>query len=132
MFLKRIIMYSTLTATSNTNPILSIEERNLLSIAYKNLTGSLRNSLRLIETVEKSEGVSKHHLALLQKQKNTIEKELAAKCKDLLENVLEKLVPAAGKGEERVFYFKMCAPSPPCPSLSIHILTKYSRTSHAS
>lgn len=132
MFLKRIITYSTLMATSNTSPILSIEERNLLSIAYKNLTGSLRNSLRLIETVEKSEGVSKHHLALLQRQKNKIEKELAAKCKDLLENVLEKLVPAAGKGEERVFYFKMCVPSPPCPSLSAHILTQCSRMSFAS
>lgn len=112
MYLKRIITYSTLTTTSNTTPILSIEERNLLSISYKNITGSLRTSLRLIETLEKREGAAKQELALLKRQKDKVEKELSAKCKDLLENVLEKLVPAAGKGEERVFYFKMCVPPP--------------------
>ena len=107
MYLKRIITYSTLTATSSSEPILSIEERNLLSIAYKNLTGALRNSLRMIEVMEKKEGATKQELTLLKKQKDKIEKELSAKCKDLLENVLEQLVPAACKGEERVFYYKM-------------------------
>lgn len=107
IYLKRIITYTTLTATSSSGPLLSIEERNLLSIAYKNITGSLRNSLRLIDTLEKREGATKQELALLKRQRDKVEKDLSAKCKDLLENVLEQLVPAAGKGEERVFYYKM-------------------------
>lgn len=108
IYLKRIITYSTLTAKPNSGPLLSQEERNLLSISYKNITGSLRTSLRLIDTLEKREGAPKQELALLRRQRDRVERELSAKCTDLLENALARLIPAATKGEERVFYYKMC------------------------
>ncbi|THH17429.1 hypothetical protein EW146_g3378 [Bondarzewia mesenterica] len=90
---------------------LTIEERNLISIAYKNLTGDLRTSWRVIDTIEKQEqankGASRRELGLLRSERERIEKELAAKCTELLELLEKVLLPAASIGEERVFYHKM-------------------------
>ncbi|TFY82411.1 hypothetical protein EWM64_g1598 [Hericium alpestre] len=49
--LKAIITYS--------DAQLTVEERNLLSIAYKNITGTHRNSWRTLELLEKHESVPK-------------------------------------------------------------------------
>lgn len=65
---------------------LTIEERNLLSVAYKNITNDLRNSWRIIdclETLEASRAKSRR-LALIRIEKVRIEKELANVCKDVV------------------------------------------------
>jgi 14-3-3 protein epsilon len=102
--LKSIISYS--------DAHLTMEERNLLSIAYKHVTGTLRTSWRTVEGLEKQEKANgratQRELVLIRNQREKIELELADACKDLLNLLDRHLVPAAEAGEERVFYYKMC------------------------
>jgi len=89
-----------------------MEERNLLSIAYKHITGTLRTSWRTVESIEKQETANGRatlrEQTLIRRQREKVELELADACKDLLELLDRHLVPAAEAGEERVFYLKMC------------------------
>ncbi|KAG7096993.1 hypothetical protein E1B28_004388 [Marasmius oreades] len=92
-------------------PRLTNDERNFLSVAYKNLTNTLRNSWRTVDTVGKLEAsrptVVARKVMLIQKQRVKIEKELSDVCKDIVHLLDSKLLPAVEKGEERVFYSKM-------------------------
>ena len=101
--LKSIISYS--------DARLTMEERNLLSIAYKHVTGTLRSSWRTVEGIEKQETTNgratEREQALIRHQREKIELELADACKDLLNLLDYHLAPAAEAGEERVFYYKM-------------------------
>lgn len=94
-----------------------MEERNLLSIAYKHVTGTLRTSWRTVEGIEKQEAASgsamPRELVLIRRQREKIELELADACQDLLDLLDRHLVPAAEAGEERVFYHKMHVFHPP-------------------
>lgn len=90
---------------------LTIDERNLLSIAYKNITNVLRNSWRIVNNVEKSQasrqvGATKQHI-LTRRQRQRIERELTNTCKDIVLLLDRQLLPAAKQGEEAVFYSKM-------------------------
>ena len=88
---------------------LTIDERNLLSIAYKNVTATLRSSWRSIDTLQRRPDAqhSPRHLILIGKEKETIERELADTCKDITSLLDQQLIPASDFGEERVFYYKM-------------------------
>ncbi|TFK43564.1 14-3-3 domain-containing protein [Crucibulum laeve] len=91
---------------------LTIDERSLLSIAYKNITNDLRNSWRVIDSLEKlqasrSSSASARHLSLVRRQRDKIEKELMNVCKDIVSALDKQLLPAARPGEEAVFYSKM-------------------------
>lgn len=93
---------------------LTIDERNLLSIAYKNLTNSLRNSWRILDSVEKLQQMKnqpsprlKQEMGLVRRQREKIEKELADVCKDIVSLLDRQLLSAASAGEETVFYSKM-------------------------
>ena len=93
-------------------PRLAIEERNLFSIACKNITDTLRNSLRTVNTLlkwqsERSPERRTNQLALIRRQCGVIERELNDVCKDIVALLDHKLIPAAQKGEEGVFYSKM-------------------------
>jgi len=88
---------------------LTVEERNLLSVAYKNITNNLRNSWRVIdclETLESSRPKSRR-LFLIRDEKARIEKELADACRDVVKMLNDRLLPYARLGEETVFYAKM-------------------------
>jgi len=84
---------------------LTVEERNLLSVAYKNVIGARRASWRIISSIEqKEEGANEN---LVRVYRNQIEKELKEICDDIL-NLLDKhLIPHASTGESKVFYYKM-------------------------
>jgi len=57
-----------------TNVELSIEERNLLSVAYKNTLGSRRTAWRALSSIEqKEENKGSKHLNLLRDYKKKIE-----------------------------------------------------------
>ncbi|KAJ4478030.1 14-3-3 domain-containing protein [Lentinula aciculospora] len=92
---------------------LTNDERNLLSIAYKNKTNTLRNSWRIVDTLEKMQasrtapGTTTRQLTLIRQQRKKIERELANVCKDIVKLLEKQLLPAAKPGEERVFYSKM-------------------------
>jgi len=91
---------------------LTIEERNLLSVAYKNITNSLRSSWRTVDSLEKLESArpsahSKHQVSLIRRQRARIEKELADTCKDIVKLLNDSLLGTAKPGEETVFYHKL-------------------------
>lgn len=84
---------------------LSVEERNLLSVAYKNVIGSRRASWRVISSIEQKGDQDK--LPLIQKYKKTIETELEGICSDILQIIKNDLIPNTESEEGKVFYFKM-------------------------
>ncbi|KAJ3556148.1 hypothetical protein NM688_g2181 [Phlebia brevispora] len=88
---------------------LTFEERNLLSIAFKNITGTLRNNWRVIDTLEKREAPrsTPHQVALMHLQKERIRRELDSTCQDIVSLLENYLLKSATAGEERVFYSKM-------------------------
>lgn len=63
---------------------LSNEERNLMSVAYKNVIGARRSAWRVISSIEvKTEGNEKKH-AMVKDYKTVIEKELREISKDVI------------------------------------------------
>lgn len=92
---------------------LSVEERNLLSVAYKNAVGSRRASWRIISSVEQKEQ-SKGNASAVEraaKYRAKVEKELDDICQKILDLLGNTLItsgdPASGKEESQVFYYKM-------------------------
>ncbi|KAH9844152.1 14-3-3-like protein [Rhodofomes roseus] len=86
---------------------LNVDERNLLSVAYKNITATLRASWRTIDTIETQTRHSAKERKLMHRQKERIERDIADICKDVVELLERFLIPAANPGEEKVFYCKM-------------------------
>ncbi|ONM07301.1 14-3-3-like protein GF14-D [Zea mays] len=88
---------------------LSVEERNLLSVAYKNVIGARRASWRIISSIEqKEEGRGNEaHAASIRAYRSKIETELARICDGILALLDSHLVPSAGGAESKVFYIKM-------------------------
>jgi len=90
---------------------LSVEERNLLSVAYKNAVGSRRAAWRIITSVkQKEESKGNTDNAGFAKEYCTkVEGELNKICTEILELLDKNLIPKAGGGESKVFYQKMKA-----------------------
>ncbi|KAJ2807928.1 14-3-3 protein [Coemansia helicoidea] len=88
---------------------LSVEERNLLSVAYKNVIGARRASWRIISSIEQKEKAknNERHVQIVAEQRAAVEKELADICKDILSVLDEHLLPGTTNGESKVFYLKM-------------------------
>lgn len=88
---------------------LSVDERNLLSVAYKNVVGTRRASWRIISSIEQKEeskGTDKH-VGTIKEYRQKIETELEKVCQDVLDVLDESLIPKAESGESKVFYHKM-------------------------
>eukprot|EP00112_Aurelia_sp_Birch-Aquarium-sp1_P005306 Seg160.2 transcript_id=Seg160.2/GoldUCD/mRNA.D3Y31 product="14-3-3 protein beta/alpha" protein_id=Seg160.2/GoldUCD/D3Y31 len=86
---------------------LSSEERNLLSVAYKNVVGARRSSWRVISSIEQ-----KNEDQLSKSYREKIEQELHSVCGDVLELLDKYLIPRCDtedteKAEASVFYLKM-------------------------
>ena len=62
---------------------LSDEQRNLLSVAYKNVVGSRRSSWRVISSIEQR-ATSEEKQALAKEYREKIEKELKDVCDEVL------------------------------------------------
>lgn len=86
---------------------LTNEERNLLSVAYKNVVGARRSSWRVISSIEqKTEGQEKKQ-AMARDYRQKIENELREICNDVLGLLDKHLVAKASNAESKVFYLKM-------------------------
>jgi len=88
---------------------LSIEERNLLSVAYKNVVGSRRASLRIISSIEQKEESrgKEDHLAKAREYRKKVEVELTNICNDILDVLDKNLITNSTGPESKVFYYKM-------------------------
>jgi len=88
---------------------LTVEERNLLSVAYKNVVGSRRASLRIISSIEqKEESRGKlDHLTRAKEYKTKVEEELTEICNDILHVLESNLIARSSTSESKVFYYKM-------------------------
>jgi len=99
---------------------LSPEERNLLSVAYKNVIGARRASWRIISGLEmKEENKNEEKFAMTKKYRMEVEKELKDICMNILDLLEQHLIPSAAvdsgesgtteaeKMESKVFYHKM-------------------------
>ena len=91
------------------NTELTVEERNLLSVAFKNVIGARRASWRIISSIEQKEESkdNSEHVKLIKDYRNKIETELDETCADILKVLDENLLTAAESGESKVFYNKM-------------------------
>ncbi|XP_033109001.1 14-3-3 protein epsilon-like [Anneissia japonica] len=93
---------------------LTVEERNLLSVAYKNVIGARRASWRIINSIEQKDIENKDgdqtKRTAAEDYKKKVEEELNDICKDILSVLDEHLIPLAEnleKHESKVFYNKM-------------------------
>ncbi|XP_031109282.1 14-3-3 protein 1 [Ipomoea triloba] len=88
---------------------LSVEERNLLSVAYKNVIGSLRAAWRIVSSIEQKEEGRKNddHVVLVKDYRSKVESELSAVCAGILKLLDQYLIPSASTSESKVFYLKM-------------------------
>merc|ERR1711862_1019547 len=90
---------------------LSVEERNLLSVAYKNAVGSRRAARRIITSVEqkeKSKG-NEEQAKYAKEYCGKVEAELQKICDTILGLLDNNLIGKASNVESKVFYQKMKA-----------------------
>jgi 14-3-3 protein epsilon len=104
-------MVENMKAVASADQELSVEERNLLSVAYKNVIGARRASWRIVTSIEQKEESkgNETQVALIKEYRQKIEAELAKICEDILECLDGHLIPSAESGESKVFYHKMYA-----------------------
>ncbi|KAI7992570.1 hypothetical protein ACSBR2_021996 [Camellia fascicularis] len=88
---------------------LTVEERNLLSVAYKNVIGARRASWRIISSIEQKEESrgNADHVATIKEYRTKIESELSSICDGILKLLDSMLIPSATSGDSKVFYLKM-------------------------
>jgi len=84
---------------------LTVEERNLLSVAYKNVIGSRRASWRVVTSIEQKGDADK--MSIIKDYKAKIEEELVNVCNDILGIIEDSLIPNSSSEEAKVFYYKM-------------------------
>ena len=104
---------------ANTGIELNTEERNLLSVAYKNVIGTRRASWRIVSTIEQKEKdggkdksdkpASDEKLKIIEECRLKIEKELKDICNDILDLLDNNLIKGTSESntESLVFYKKM-------------------------
>jgi len=91
---------------------LTVEERNLLSVAYKNVIGARRASWRVLSSIEQKEAERGsdgdiNKAALVKAYKGKVEHELDTVCAEILKIIKDSLLPHAETAESKVFYYKM-------------------------
>jgi len=88
---------------------LTVEERNLLSVAYKNVIGARRASWRIITSIEQKEENkgNENHVARIKEYRAKVENELTNICSDIVNVLDQHLIRTATSGESKVFYNKM-------------------------
>ncbi|XP_037540630.1 14-3-3 protein beta/alpha-2 [Nematolebias whitei] len=100
-------MAAAMKAVTEQGAELSNEERNLLSVAYKNVVGARRSSWRVISSIEqKTEGNDKKQ-QMSREYREKIETELQEICHDVLGLLDNFLIANASAAESKVFYLKM-------------------------
>jgi len=82
------------------------DERNLLSVAFKNLISSKRAACRTISAVEQNPKYSKFNGALLA-YKQQIETKLQADCQKIIDMINNRVLSGSCSNEAQAFFVKM-------------------------
>ncbi|XP_077394551.1 14-3-3 protein zeta/delta-like [Festucalex cinctus] len=86
---------------------LTNEERNLLSVAYKNVVGARRSSWRVLSSIEAKSDTSEKKLQLVKEYREKVENELQDICNNVLSLLDKYLIGNSKHQESKVFYLKM-------------------------
>nr|KJB59036.1 hypothetical protein B456_009G236300 [Gossypium raimondii]KJB59038.1 hypothetical protein B456_009G236300 [Gossypium raimondii] len=88
---------------------LTVEERNLLSVGYKNVIGARRASWRILSSIEQKEEAkgNEQNVKRIKDYRQRVEDELSKICNDILSVIDKHLIPSSSTGESTVFYYKM-------------------------
>ncbi|XP_042399344.1 14-3-3-like protein B isoform X2 [Zingiber officinale] len=88
---------------------LTVEERNLLSVGYKNVIGARRASWRILSSIEQKEEArgNEQHVKNIKEYRQKVETELSGICGDIMTLIDEHLIPSSTAAESSVFYNKM-------------------------
>eukprot|EP01112_Ceratiomyxa_fruticulosa_P023542 TRINITY_DN903_c0_g1_i1.p1 TRINITY_DN903_c0_g1~~TRINITY_DN903_c0_g1_i1.p1 ORF type:complete len:254 (-),score=59.58 TRINITY_DN903_c0_g1_i1:355-1116(-) len=102
-------MVEAMKKVANLDVELTVEERNLLSVAYKNVIGARRASWRIISSIEQKEENkgNEDHVKRIKEYRSKVENELTNICNDILSVLDNHLIPSSTTGESKVFYYKM-------------------------
>ncbi|XP_023675927.1 14-3-3 protein zeta/delta [Paramormyrops kingsleyae] len=100
-------MAAAMKAVTEQGGELSNEERNLLSVAYKNVVGARRSSWRVVSSIEQKTESNEKKQQMTKEYREKIEKELKDICDDVLVLLDKYLIPTASPAESKVFYLKM-------------------------
>lgn len=117
-------MASAMKKVTEMGETLQQEERNLLSVAYKNVVGARRSSWRVISSIESKtkESGNERRLTLARDYRKKVENELHTVCQEVLDLLSKHLIPKAEEEakkaendsenltalvESNVFYLKM-------------------------
>jgi len=87
-------------------PDVTSDERNLLSVAFKNLISSKRAACRTIAAIEQNPKYSKFSDALAN-YKGQIEHKLTGDCQRVVTMIEEKVLAKAQDGEAKAFFVRM-------------------------
>jgi len=116
-------MSSAMKKVTEMGGFLQPEERNLLSVAYKNVVGARRSSIRVLSSIENKARENNHDLkrTAAENYREKIEKELKDICQEVLDLLTDFLIPNSDDAlknssseaekekavESKVFYLKM-------------------------
>ncbi|XP_010524058.1 PREDICTED: 14-3-3-like protein B isoform X2 [Tarenaya hassleriana] len=91
------------------NVDLTVEERNLLSVGYKNVIGARRASWRILSSIEQKETAKGNEVNVkrIKEYMQKVESELTNICSDIMSVLDDHLIPSAATGESTVFFYKM-------------------------
>ncbi|KAB5562446.1 hypothetical protein PHYPO_G00017850 [Pangasianodon hypophthalmus] len=100
-------MVACMREVTKTGHDLSNEERNLLSVAYKNVVGTRRLAWRVISNIENNPEESDKKPEVVKEYREKVERELRDICNDVLELLSKYLITNSENYENKVFYLKM-------------------------
>ncbi|KAL0015709.1 hypothetical protein SO802_002778 [Lithocarpus litseifolius] len=88
---------------------LTVKERNLLSVAYKNVIGARQAKWRIISSIEKKEEnrSNEDHVSMIRDYRSKIESELSNICDRILKLLDTRLIHSAATSNSKVFYLRM-------------------------
>lgn len=87
------------------------DERNILSVAFKNVVGTRRAAWRVLSSIQKKENNKGNadNVNKVKQYKSNIEKEMTDICKEILDLLGEFLIPQCKNNDTKVFFYKMKA-----------------------
>merc|ERR1711936_318082 len=88
-------MVASMKTVASLDVELTVEERNLLSVAYKNVIGARRASWRIISSIEQKEEnkAAEDKLKMIKTYRTQVEQELKDICNDILQVLDKHLIP---------------------------------------